>query len=384
MKELKAIIQAYDAGVAAGRKMVLGAVVHLDGSSYRRPGARMLVDDLGRMTGAISGGCLEGDALRKALSAISEQKSRLVTYDTSDEEDAEIGAQLGCAGIIQVLFEPIDPSDAHNPIHLLKKALAKRQACVLMTIFNLNERNNIQFGTCALLEADGTITGEIPVEYIKNQVIAVARKALEDKTSGFVYYTFELSACTVFLEYIAPPVAMIVFGAGNDVIPLVNIADELGWETTVIDGRSQLAKPERFIPACQVMVSKPERALDRISIDERTVFLLMTHNYQYDLAMLKSLINKEITYIGLLGPKKKLHKMLEELKSEGIELEQTQLDRIYAPVGLEIGAETAEEIAVSIIAEIKAVLTGNPGGMLKNKTEAIHARSKIQTFEKKL
>src|SRR5678815_3180561 len=119
MKEIVEIIQAYDAAVHAGKKSALAAVVHLDGSSYRRPGARMLVTDEGELTGAISGGCLEGDALRKAMMVLSQQKSKLVTYDTNDEDDAIVGVQLGCAGVIQVLFEPINPNDQNNPIQLL-------------------------------------------------------------------------------------------------------------------------------------------------------------------------------------------------------------------------------------------------------------------------
>src|SRR5690349_22278176 len=124
MKEIAEIINAYDKAKSEGKKTALVTLVHVDGSSYRRPGARMLVTDDGELTGAISGGCLEGDALYKAMAVLLKQQSKLVTYDTSDEEDATIGIQLGCAGIIQVLFEPIDSNDQNNPIQLLKKAVA--------------------------------------------------------------------------------------------------------------------------------------------------------------------------------------------------------------------------------------------------------------------
>src|SRR6185312_13507731 len=118
MKEIREIINAYEAANKAGKKTALAAVVHINGSSYRRPGARMLVTDGGELTGAISGGCLEGDALRKAMMVLAQQKSKLVTYDTSDEDDATIGIQLGCAGIIQVLFDPINENDVNKPIRL--------------------------------------------------------------------------------------------------------------------------------------------------------------------------------------------------------------------------------------------------------------------------
>ncbi len=152
MKELREIIKAYDAALHAGKRSALAAVVHLDGSSYRRPGARMMVTDEGELTGAISGGCLEGDAVRKAMFALSQQQSKLVTYDTSDEDDATVGIQLGCSGIIQVLFEPIDPNNPNNPIQLLRKVVALRQKSVLVTLFSLEDKRNDQPGTCLLME----------------------------------------------------------------------------------------------------------------------------------------------------------------------------------------------------------------------------------------
>src|ERR1700744_6220826 len=127
MKEIRDIVRAYDAAQRDGRRAALATVVHVEGSSYRRPGARMLVTDDGQLTGAISGGCLEGDALRKALFAINQQENKLVTYDTTDEDDVQFGVQLGCNGIVQILFEPID--DAH-PIRLLRELIGERKDAV--------------------------------------------------------------------------------------------------------------------------------------------------------------------------------------------------------------------------------------------------------------
>ncbi|NDC78207.1 MAG: XdhC family protein, partial [Chitinophagia bacterium] len=167
MKELLSILQAQDRAAKTGLPTALATVVHLEGSSYRRPGARMLVTGEGDTTGAISGGCLEGDALRKALAAIAQGRSKLVTYDTSDEEDASIGVQLGCAGVIQVLFEPIDPSDPDNPVELLRRAASQRGHTVLATLFSLRDRRGPQPGTCLLMEAAGSTQGHCPVEEIK-------------------------------------------------------------------------------------------------------------------------------------------------------------------------------------------------------------------------
>ena len=133
MKEIRDIIRAYDEAQKMGKQTALATVVHVEGSSYRRPGARMLIEDDGQLTGAISGGCMEGDALRKALLVMTEKKSRLVTYDTMDDDDAKFGVGLGCNGIIQVLIEPIEVNDSNNPIQYLKAVNEKRQQSILVT-----------------------------------------------------------------------------------------------------------------------------------------------------------------------------------------------------------------------------------------------------------
>ncbi len=384
MKELREIVKAYDAAVQQGKKTALAAVVHLDGSSYRRPGARMLVSDEGELTGAISGGCLEGDALRKAMFALSQQQSKLVTYDTSDEDDMTIGIQLGCAGVIQVLFEPINPNQTANPIQLLRKALAIRQHAVLVTLFDLSDKKNFQPGTCMLLESDGHLSGSQPFPALQEELVQEMNLVLQSGKSVFRQFTGEGWSITAFIEYLQPPVSLVVVGAGNDAIPMMQFADTLGWDVRVVDGRNTHARPERFASACQVLVSKPEQVLEQLPMDERTVFVMMTHNYNYDLAMLRALLPTRTPYIGMLGPRKKLGRMLDELKSGGMEVAESMLEKVYGPAGLEIGAETPEEIALSIISEIQGVLTGSSGGQLKSKTGVIHARTATQISIKKI
>ena len=384
MKELREIVKAYDVAVQQGKKTALAAVVHLDGSSYRRPGARMLVNDEGELTGAISGGCLEGDALRKALFALSQQQSKLVTYDTSDEDDMTIGIQLGCAGVIQVLFEPINPNHPANPIQLLRKALAIRQQAVLVTLFDLSDKRNFQPGTCMLLEADGHLSGSQPFPALQEDLTAEMKQVLQTGKSVFRQFTGEGWSITAFIEYLQPSVSLVVVGAGNDAIPMMQIADTLGWDVRVADGRNTHARPERFTSACQVLVSRPEQVLEQLPMDERTVFVMMTHNYNYDLAMLRALLSTPTPYIGMLGPKKKLERMLDELRAGGVEATEEMLEKVYGPAGLEIGAETPEEIALSIIAEIQGVLTGTKGGQLKRKADVIHARTATQISIKKI
>ena len=375
MKELSAIIQAFEKAEAKGQACALATVVHVDGSSYRRPGARMLVTDDGQLTGAISGGCLEGDAMRKALYAITQKKSMLVTYDTSDEDDAKLGVGLGCNGIIQVLIEPIDITNPVNPILLLKKRIKDRTPTVMVTLFSLEHKREAQWGTILLIkenEIPAILHLDNPIqEWIKSDV----QKSFEQKKNLYRNYIVANQNLHAFIEYIKPVPSLVVIGAGNDVIPLIEMANILGWETTVADGRPNYAKTENFVGGCRVILAKPEKLLDIIMIDEQTVFVLMTHNYNYDLSILKELLKREVTYIGSLGPKKKLDRMLNELMQEGIMITEDQIKKIYGPSGLDIGAETPEEIALSIIAEIKSVLSKRSGGELRQKDDTIHPRT---------
>ena len=382
MKEIRDILKAFGEAQKLGKQTALATVVHVEGSSYRRPGARMLIEDDGQLTGAISGGCLEGDALRKALLVMSEKRSRLVTYDTMDDDDAKFGVGLGCNGIIQVLIEPIDISNPNNPIQYLKAVNEKRQTGVLITLFSLQDKKDLQHGTCLLLKEDGSLIEHTPV--LKDVLLADAKEALVDQNTSFKNYISENHNLTAFVEVIKPPIAVIIIGAGNDVMPVVDMADILGWEAIVIDGRANYAKKERFMSACQVLVSKPELVLEQITSDEHTVFLLMTHNYNYDMAMLKQLLNKNVAYIGMLGPKKKRERMLNELKDEGLTFTEQQLSVLHSPVGLDIGAETSEEIAVSILAEIKALFAGKDVQSLRTINEVIHPRSATMIEKVKL
>src|SRR3984957_3849873 len=271
-KEISDIITAFEEARRQGRQTALATVVHVDGSSYRRPGARMLVTDEGRLTGAISGGCLEGDALQKALFALSRRTSMLVTYDTMDEDDAKLGVGLGCNGIIQVLFEPVNPEDPKNPVELLKLIAAERQHAVLVTLFSLKNKRGPQLGTCLLLKGDDLISHGIQDNELKEVLLQDAHKAHTEKTSAFKNYISATQDLTAFIEFVKPPVSVVIVGGGNDVVPLVKMAEVLGWQTTVVDGRPALARPERFAPSCRVLVSKPDSVLEKIAIDEETVF----------------------------------------------------------------------------------------------------------------
>jgi len=374
MKEIREIINAYNKAKKNEKRLALATLVHLNGSSYRRPGARMIVDEEGQLTGAISGGCLEGDALRKAVFCIHTQRPKLVVYDTSDEEDATIGIQLGCSGIIQVLFEPIDETDPLNPIELLKKAIQKRQNTVLVTLYAPQIKKGATVGTSILLEDSGEFHNNSSFQFVPETLMQDIKDTLTVKKSSFKSYQQNDNTFNAFLSFISPPISLVIVGAGNDAIPLQSIAETLGWEVIIVDGRHTYAKIERFSSACQIIVSKPEKVLQQIPIDEKTVFVLMTHNYNYDYAILKALLGKNVPYIGALGPKKKLDNMITDLKAESIFLNERQKNILYGPVGLELGAETPAEIALSITAEIMSVMNNKKGGSLRNLLTEIHPR----------
>ncbi len=366
MKEINDIITAYEKSQKNGLRAALATVVSVEGSSYRRPGARMLITEDGILTGAISGGCLEGDALKKALSAIHQQENRLVTYDTTDDDDAKFGVQLGCNGIVHLLFEPINPKNPSNPIAILTALKKQRNDAVVIALFSLEEK--AQLGTALLYNK--TLEISTLTEYLYPLAKTDAADVLSRKTSKFSSY----GKVNAFVEFIGPPISLIIAGAGNDTQPLAEFAYQLGWEVTLADGRPTHATVQRFPNAKKVIIAKPAPLLAQISIDSHTAFALMTHNYNYDLELLSLLLKTDAAYIGTLGPKKKLIRMLDELGAHT----EANLQRIHGPIGLDIGAETAEEIAISIIAEIKSVFNGATAGRLKEKTTSVHQHQKTQ------
>ncbi len=381
MKELQDIVNAFDKATAALKQTALATVVHVEGSSYRHAGARMLITEDGQLTGAISGGCLEGDALRKARLVMAQNKPMLVTYDTTDDDDAKFGVGLGCNGIIHILIEPIS-AEKHNPISLFRMFLSKRQPVVLATLFSLKDKKKAQPGTCLLLTVNETLEGEFPDNIIREAILTDAEDVLKNGNSITKTYLYN-NEFTCFIALLQPAVSLVIFGGGNDAIPLTNLAAVMGWHTTLIDGRANYAVVERFPLAKRVITAKPEQALSHLIFDERTVVMLMTHNYNYDLAILRRLLPLNLTYIGALGPKKRLLRMLDDMKEEGIVVTPAQLQSIYGPAGLDIGSENADEIALSILTEIQAVLKKSSVVSLRDKP-FIHDRAADKIIQQAL
>jgi xanthine/CO dehydrogenase XdhC/CoxF family maturation factor len=201
--------------------------------------------------------------------------------------------------------------------------------------------------------------------------------ALQQRTS----YVKDVGSESLLYQFIPPSIQLAIIGAGNDAQPLAQMAFLLGWNILVADGRPAYATRLRFPRADKIRVTKAKDILSAIEIDEQTAVVLMTHNYNYDLVALEQLIGTNCSYIGILGPKKKLHKMLDELSGKGISISDQKIKCIYSPVGLDIGAETSEEIALSVLAEIKAMFSQREGSSLKERTTEIHIRNSILPHE---
>jgi xanthine/CO dehydrogenase XdhC/CoxF family maturation factor len=368
MRELVRIIDGYERAKVEGKAMALATVVQVDGSAYRRPGARMLVTEDGQLTGAISGGCLEGDALRKAQTVIFQQKPMLVTYDTTDEDDQKFGVGLGCNGIIHLLIEPIALDREDHPIELIKEALKRREMALLATIFSLKAAKSEQIGTVYLRQGNQELGSfqKVPADF---------RAAIAQEVAGFEQHTnriqcyAELDSLSVFFELIPPPVRILLFGAGNDALPVAQLAEILGYELHLIDGRKALANHTRFPNASKIIQGPADEVVEQLETDLHSVALLMTHNFDYELRVLEELNTRMLPYIGILGPKRKTDKLIHRLEEKGI---QVNREAIYAPIGLDLGAETSEEIALSIFAEIAAILRKKPAGSLRDKQGPIH------------
>ena len=379
MKEIREIIEAFDLAQEEGKQTALATVVQVEGSSYRSPGARMLVTEDGALTGAISGGCLEGDALRKAQLVMFQQQSMLVTYDTTDDDDAKFGVGLGCNGIIHILIEPIRPGQENHPISLLKKCLVDRRDQVLLTVFDLKNKRSAQLGTCLLWREEVIAGSWQGLESFQAYLLEDVRDTLRSGSSVIKRYG-STSPFHAFIEVVKPRVELVIVGAGNDAIPLAELAHVLGWGITVVDGRADYATPQRFPKAHQIILSKADQMVSQLAFDERTAVVLMTHNYNYDLTVIKNLLPLKVSYLGVLGPKKKMMKMIDAIEKEQTKPTDQDLQKIFAPIGLDIGAEAPEEIALSVMAEIKAVLEKKPGTFLKDKPGPIHSRNTVRAM----
>jgi xanthine/CO dehydrogenase XdhC/CoxF family maturation factor len=319
MKEREQILHLYREMREQGSAGVLVTVVKTLGSSYRRPGARLLLAENGKRAGSISGGCLEDDVIKKAW-WLTEKGPVIRRYDTTP--DGEIGPMaqgtggfgLGCNGIIYLLLDRVSFADS-SPLAILEQVYATRRPALLQHVLT-------------------------PLD----------------------------SAHEAFLETLTPPVRLLVFGAGDDAAPLTELARYLGWQVSVFDGRAHYARREKFPHAHQVTVHNSAESLDSLHIDSRTVAVVMTHSYSQDLNFIKHLAKTPLAYLGILGPRSRSAQLLIDA-----EIEPGLVPSLHGPAGLDIGADGPEQVALSIIAEIQAAMNGRQGGSLRTRAGSIHS-----------
>jgi len=376
MRELRAIVEAFGQARLNGKATALATVVAVEGSAYRRPGARMLITEDGRTTGTISGGCLESDVILRARPAIERNETSLVTYDSTGEDEIDFGLGLGCGGVIQILIEPLPRKDQASHLLPLGELLHRHDAGVLATVWQASSSQLARRGSRFLLGSDGALWNDIANPQLAARIEEDARQLLRTRRSATRTYELAAGDAEVLLEAVQPPVPLVVFGGGYDAVPLVQFACELGWHVTVVDGRPSAASRTRFPRADVVVLCRPERARDELPLTSDTVAVLMTHNYRNDLQLLELLLPSPVRYLGLLGPKKRSERLLQDLNEAGLNVTAAQRRRLHAPIGLDIGAETSEEIALAIVAEIRAALAGRAGGSLRERRTPIHERAR--------
>lgn len=379
MKEFLAILAELEKSQRQGKTIVLATVIEAQGSTYRRAGAKMLLTQDGCSVGTISGGCLEADVYTRAQEVMASGKPIVVTYDTTSDEDIVWGLGLGCNGLVRVLIEQVA---SHQAI-FLSKCYRDRQLGVVATLVRVAGQVQERVGTRLMLEQEGSIISHISNSFLAASILEDARTALHDQRSTLKLYQLPTGEAEVFIEVIQPPLPLIIFGAGHDASPVARFAKEIGWHITVVDTRQSSATQERFPCTDAIVLSRPESITEHITVDEDTVAVIMTHNYLHDRELLKTLLPSQLRYLGILGPKSRTERLLEELRQAEINPTKEQMYRLYAPVGLDIGADTPEAIALSIIAEIQAVVANRSGGLLRNRKGPIHAQIQEQDTQLK-
>lgn len=375
MSEITDVLTAIGSLSAGGQRMALATIVAVRGSTYRRPGARLLVPEEGAPIGNISGGCLEGDVADMARLVMEEGRARLAGWDLTADDDAVWGLGLGCNGAIEVFIEPADR--AVEAARALRTALEEERPISLVTVIESTEPEAIAPGARLIVMPDGVVEGSLGRPDVDAEAIAAARELLTTERSEIRTFAEGIRA---FVEILDPPLRLVICGAGHDAVPLVRAASLLGWNATVVDDRPAFLNRERFPEAHGFApVDDPSDVAKAITVDARTFVVVMTHNFLRDKSYLRGLLTTDARYVAMLGPAARTQRLLMELEEEGTPITDERRSHIYGPAGLDLGAEGPEEIAQAIIGEIVAVRRGRDGGFLKERPTPIHDRPRPGT-----
>ena len=349
MRELDRIRAALADAASRREGALLVTVMSVEGSVYRGAGARMIVTAGGETVGAVSGGCLEADIVARAPDVIKSGRAELVRYDTRASDDAVLGLGLGCRGIIDLLLEPLAGPTLDAAIAFYLRVASRSDSVTLMTLLRADV-NDLPVGTRLLLDELG-------------DVIEGDRVLLEREND-------------IAREVIRPATRIVICGGGTDAVPLARLARFMGWHVTIIDHRASFATASRFPDAdsivCANLTQDAGALHGHIAIDEGTMAVVMAHSATHDGAYLHAMLGAGAGYIGVLGPRRRTVELLgARLTAPGATLSPS----VHAPAGLDLGAETPDEIALSIVAEIAAVCAGRGAGKLRDRMGPIHNRS---------
>lgn len=364
MKEISNIVKLWDKIKTGDIPAALVTLVRVCGSHYRQPGARMLFIQDGETAGSISGGCLETDLREHVLNAIQTGAHIVVQYDTTSKNDLVLGTGMGCGGLVDILIEPIQNDSVRDFLNILTACHESNQSLAVATVWRVQGDVKTEPGQRMTLRSDGSSSTDFTDNTIVKIITDDLRNTLDSKINSSKIVNLPDGEIELFLESVSPPVSLVVFGAGDDSIPLFRLAKQLGWQVSIVDPRKDLLTADRF-PYAEAMDAFHAHEIGKLNLESFDAAVIMTHNYIQDLELLKQLLPAKMRYIGLLGAVTRTDKLLAELREQGINIDRSHLDKFYSPVGLDIGAEGKDEIALSIITEIKAVLSKRGGRSLR-------------------
>jgi xanthine/CO dehydrogenase XdhC/CoxF family maturation factor len=372
MSELRSLVAAASSLRQDGEPFLVATLVSVRGSSYRRPGARLLIAEDRWVAGSISGGCLERDLVRRAWWCLGDGQAALVSYDsTSDDDDLGWGIGLGCNGVVELLLERTGAGRPVDSLAFIRGCVRDEKVGALVTIFR-TPGGDQPLGACLAMAADGTIVAR--ANLIDAQELASlesqARRAL--RTAGPAATVTLPSGIEALIEVIEPPPHLFVMGAGPDAVPLVRAARAVGWTITVWAPQSRRDAERQLAEADHVRSGAATALAPAVATAHRPIAVVMTHNAERDCEALAMLLPSTCRYVGVLGPRHRTEKLLATLDATGRSRPE-HATKLHAPVGLAIGAETPDEVALSIVAEIQAVLAGDTAKHLRDRPGRIHA-----------
>lgn len=327
MQELRSIVETFEQITPSDQKVALATVVKVSGSTYRRPGAQMLITQDEHSVGTISGGCLEQDVIIRSPQVLATGNAAIVKYDSTSDDDIIWGLGLGCNGVVYILIECIELRHELNPLAFMAQCLHQQQVGILATVFSVEQANLI--GNHLMLSSSRAVCSDIEDSNLRQMVLADARVAYVNQQTTCKSYPMAGSGIEVFFNVIQPPVPLVIFGAGHDVSPVVQFAKALGWHVTVVDPRCSEISLTRFQTADCVLPVRLETMHEKVALTEQTIALVMTHNYLDDSKLLQRLLPSPVRYVGVLGPKHRADRLLQESRAEGTIYSQTQLARLY-------------------------------------------------------